>query len=448
MALLIMKHIEDKKRLVLIFIILVLIARLSILIIAYFHSERTLTNDSISYIEPAHYLLHDRVYTYPSALRTPVYPMFLALVYRIFGEDQFYVVVIQVILGLLTIYLTYKLNLELFPDQQNLTGIMLLTFGLESILSPFYVMTETLFTCLLVGVALAFLAYHRTMDYWWLIACGVLTGLTILCRPIALYIPGIILFLLIWQYHHNMKQVVISGAVYMFMISACVVPWIIRNDRVVGVPVVSTITGDSLLFYSANALVAYQHQIGFFDAQKEMYIALDQALSDANLPNNELNRYHMEVFMARGILRQAPVTYFYIHIRDSLKVFLPGTTSLREILGQTDQGIDLWDILQTQGIIPAFREYFQRTYGLQLLLIPFVIILYMTCLGGSVGVFVLMKNRSWFELAILFLPVIYLTILSGPGAYSRFRIPFMPFLSILAGIGIEFVLDKCGKKNK
>lgn len=437
-----------EKNLALFFLAPALILRLSVLLIAWSHPERTLTNDSPSYIEPAQYLLRDAVYTHPSALRTPVYPLFLAVIYGLFGENQFYVVLAQVLLGLLTLYLTYKLSNELFPAQKNLAGILFLAWGSESILSPFYVMTETLFTFLLVCTLLAVLAYFRSSKYSWLVVCGALSGLAILCRPIAVYFPGMILLLLMWEHRQKPAGWLKAGAIYISVALFIVVPWVVRNDRVVGTPVVSTITGDSLLFYSANALVAHQQGVGFFDAQKAMYSALDQALSDADLPNTERNRYNMEMSMARQIILQAPVTYLYVHVRDSLKVFLPGAASLRDALGQADRGVDLWDLLQTQGLSPALTEYFRQTHGLQLLLTPFVLLLFVTCLGGLLGAIVLLKRRSLFALMVLFLPVVYLVIFSGPGAYSRFRIPLMPFLSVLAGIGLGYIEEKYREKFK
>jgi len=437
-----------KEKLVAGFLVLAVLLRLSILVVAYSHPERTLTNDSLSYIEPAQYLLRDGGYTYPSALRTPLYPVFLAMVYGLFGENQFYLVLTQVLIGLITIYLTYLLFHELFPSQNKGTGILLLAFGLESILSPFYVMTETLFTFLLVCILLCFLVYRRTINYWWLAIGGVLTGLAILCRPIAVYFPVVLLLFILWEHRQDFRQWMVSSVIFSFMVLICVFPWIVRNDRVVGVPVVSTITGDSLYFYSANALLAYQQQIGFFESQQVLYPALDQALLDANLQNIESNRYNMEVHMAREIILKEPVTYLYVHLRDSMKIFLPGTASLRDALGQTDQNLDLWDLWQTQGLFSSLKEYFRQTYGVQLILLPFVILLVITCLLGFWGIWVLLRNRNWFELLFLSVPVFYFILLSGPGSYSRFRIPIMPVLSVLAGIGAEYTKNKVMVKMK
>lgn len=440
----------NKERLVAGFLVLAVLLRLSILIVAYFHPERTLTNDSSSYIEPAQYLLRDGAYTYPSALRTPVYPIFLAVIYKLFGESHFFVVLVQTLIGLATIYLTYLLSTKLLPSQKKPIGILFFAFGLESSLGPFYVMTETLFTFLLVCILLCFLIYRQSINinYGWLAVGGVLTGLAILCRPIALYFPAVILLFILWEHRRDFKRWLASSAIYVFMVLICVIPWIVRNNRLLGIPVVSTITGDSLYFYSANALLAHQQQIGFFESQQVLYPALDQALLDANLQNTESNRYRMEVYMARKIILSEPFTYLYVHLRESMKIFLPGTASLRDALGQSEHDLDLWDLLQTQGLFSSLKEYFRQTNGLQLILLPFVILLIVTCLFGFWGMWILLRNKNWFELLVLSMPVFYFILLSGPGSYSRFRIPIMPFLSIVAGIGIETIKNNHGKKAK
>jgi hypothetical protein len=59
----------------------------------------------------------------------------------------------------------------------------------------------------------------------------------------------------------------------------------------------------------------------------------------------------------------------------------------------------------------------------------------MSILGG-LGVLVWIKERSWYELSIISVPVAYLLIMgSGHEAYSRFRLPLMPLMSILASVG-------------
>ena len=433
-----MKHglFENKNKVFLFFLIFVILLRISVLFFAYYYPERTLTNDSPSYLEPARFLLRDHSYTYPSALRTPIYPLFLAGIYSFLGEYPLYVVLAQVVLGLLTIFLTYKISKELFPEKNVLFGVFLLGFGLESILSPFYLMTETLFTFFLVLMILSFLQYKRSSKIYWMLACAGFSALAILCRPIALYFPVLIVFFFIWEHRSKIFQGIKISLVYLLVTIMLVTPWVVRNYYALGLPVVSTITGDSLLFYSANALLAQQKGIPFFASQEQLFEEFEQRVKQEGVPRTEKDLYNLKISMGKQILTQSPVLYLWVHIRDSFKVFLPGTASLNEMLGLPSNSIAFWDTLRTKNLFSALRSYFDQTYGVQLLLLPFIALLFATIWGAIVGSFVLIKDKSWFALSFLLLPILYLVFLSGPGAYSRFRVPIMPFLSILAGIGL------------
>jgi hypothetical protein len=66
----------------------------------------------------------------------------------------------------------------------------------------------------------------------------------------------------------------------------------------------------------------------------------------------------------------------------------------------------------------------------------------MTYLGAVIGCLVLAGRKSVYALALLLLPLIYLLILPGAASNPRFRIPVMPYLCLLAGVGIVFLYLK------
>lgn len=439
---------ESKNKSLLFLLIIIIFLRISVLFFAYAHPERTFTNDSYSYIEPAQFLLRDHAYTHPSTLRTPAYPLFLAGIFALFGERPFFVVLAQVLIGLATIFITYKMSSDLFPGQNGLQGILLLGLGLESILSPFYLMTETLFSFFLVLIAFSLLRYKHSLKIDWALACAVFSALAILCRPIALYLPVLILFFFIWENRQKCSVAIRIGAVYLLITAISVIPWVVRNYHVVGLPIVSSITGDSLLFYSANALRAHEKGITFFESQKQIFEEFEQRATQEGIPYTEKDRYNLKISMGKKIIAHAPVTYLWVHVRDSLKVFLPGTASLNEMMGLPTQSIQFWDVLRTQSPLSALASYFEQSNFAQIILLPFILLLIMTIFGAAVGTLILFKGKNWFALLLLLIPLIYLILLSGPGSYSRFRVPLMPFLSILAGIGLPYMKNLIWRKTK
>jgi len=74
----------------------------------------------------------------------------------------------------------------------------------------------------------------------------------------------------------------------------------------------------------------------------------------------------------------------------------------------------------------------------QLTLVGSGLLLGAVYLGAAVGGLAFARERRWLALALLAVVVAYLTLFSlGAQADSRFRIPMLPFLAVLAGAGLE-----------
>lgn len=63
--------------------------------------------------------------------------------------------------------------------------------------------------------------------------------------------------------------------------------------------------------------------------------------------------------------------------------------------------------------------------------------------------FLLIRERNYFALAFIFLIIFYFLLLqAGPESYSRFRVPIVPYISLLSGLGIHGVLSVMGYYEK
>ena len=178
----------DKTRRWIIFIILLaILLRVGLFIIAFIHPDRMLDTDSGSYLSPAKYFLNSGYYSYPGAMRMPLYPVFIAIIFMLFGDHIIYIGLVQILLGICTIYITYKLGLLLeFSRSASTISASILSLSLESLISPLYVLTDTFFTFLLILTTYVFILYIKRNRLLWLVSASLLTGLVTLCRPIAL----------------------------------------------------------------------------------------------------------------------------------------------------------------------------------------------------------------------------------------------------------------------
>jgi 4-amino-4-deoxy-L-arabinose transferase-like glycosyltransferase len=128
----------------------------------------------------------------PTAIRPPLYPLFLASTYEVFGESPLPAQLIQLALTLLTPFIIYAVMRKLWPRWAyvSLWATMLCPFDV------FYAgahLSETLCaTLLLVGLALPALRPQH-LGAW--IAGGVAFGLCILTRDV--YLPALIVLTIV-----------------------------------------------------------------------------------------------------------------------------------------------------------------------------------------------------------------------------------------------------------
>ena len=119
--------------------------------------------------------------------RAPFYPMFLALVYKVFFYSHLMVKVCQAVVGAVTVVLVYRIGLVLHRPSALLAGFVAAFYG------PFWaaaneVMTEVWFTFWLI-LALWLLVVADSRRHY-LIGAGVVLGLAALTRPVGLILWG------------------------------------------------------------------------------------------------------------------------------------------------------------------------------------------------------------------------------------------------------------------
>jgi len=129
----------------------------------FLHPDRIFAPDSYLYHKLALNLNEKHAFTgdfpvenAPEVFRTPGYPFFLALIYRIFGPHPMAVVVIQVLFGTWIPVLVYRAFGQVLPRTPVFWGSILLSVMPEFAIFSSFLMTETLYE-VVVAIALFFL---------------------------------------------------------------------------------------------------------------------------------------------------------------------------------------------------------------------------------------------------------------------------------------------------
>lgn len=202
--------------------------------------------DAAQYATYAYNLVHHGVYskTYsaesppPDALRSPGYPLIIALAMFIGGLKHFYTIMIyfQMLISTFTVLVTFFLGRRLMPRWAALTAACLVAFSPHLISASGYLLTETTFAFMLLA---AVEAYYRALERnaaMFFLLSAVLFGFAYLINETCLFIPWI--FALCTAYfnkfaeapHAIWKNVRLVG-VMLFIFCLFPAVWMLRNSQ-------------------------------------------------------------------------------------------------------------------------------------------------------------------------------------------------------------------------
>jgi 4-amino-4-deoxy-L-arabinose transferase-like glycosyltransferase len=425
---------KTSSRILIIILVIALFLRLALLIATLPDVSRAITPDTNSYMDYARAITEGDFWAYPSALRTPIYPLFLAL----FQMQIIPAMLGQIAVSLVTIYLTYSLAARIFKDQKiALLAGVLLAFSLESITHTYYLLTETLFTLLFVASVAALMRSRNQHALRWVTVSAVLMAAAILTRPIALVYPVVMAVLLLCEsapWRVRLQKAALFSGVTLLILGI----WVVRNRTVIQLPTISTISADSMLYYNAASLVANQTGQNERDVRQDLGMQVDSLLNTRGLLDTAANRSRLTSELGKQIILSDPVSYAYVHLKSDLNSLLPDT-DLLEILGITSGQKGTLDFIKQHGLWAGIVYYFDGAYGLIFLLVPFILLLCLVYIGFLVGTARLLWQRKFFPLAVLALPILYGILFPGSASNPRFRVPVMPFMVIIAAYGLVYL---------
>jgi 4-amino-4-deoxy-L-arabinose transferase-like glycosyltransferase len=175
----------------------------------------------------------------PTSMRAPLYPAFLAAIYRVFGHDYLIVRLIQCVLGALLCVVVYGIG-----ALWGMPRVGLVAAAITAVYPPFAthfsyyggpdrLTSEGLFMLLLAASAWGLLRLSRDVRHRpWAVTAGVVLGLATLTRPVALLVPAV---LVVWAFvapRRERGQWLRAMAIVCAAFVVTLLPWTLRNYRV------------------------------------------------------------------------------------------------------------------------------------------------------------------------------------------------------------------------
>jgi len=384
-----------------------------------------------------------RPYT-PDVLRTPLYPTFLAVVYLFCDSSKTAVILFQIILGSLTVGLTYLFSLTLLQSRTvAIFAALILALDPLTIMYANMLMTETLFTFFLVAGSVAFAKYFQSPRLIWLFVSAAMFACAALTRPISQYLPLALLPLIsLAAISKQKKSASLRGLLFVSVYFVLIFVWIIRNNYVAGIWTLSGIGESTLVRYTARAVLETAEDLDSGESKTRIESMI---LAPGNIEDSSsAEKARRELQVAARIFKQYPLATVAVYREGMLRwLASPG---LDNICVQLSRVGDVNGCKSGGGKTDAnFIRKLQLKFGemdsVQLTMAVWsTFFLFAMYVLSTIGVYRLVKHRQWYELFSLVIIIAYFFLLSAGGqTTSRFRVPTIPYWSVLAGLGLGWI---------
>lgn len=192
-----------------------------------------------------------------AAHRTPLYPFMLAVIYAVSDHNVPMVYLVQILMDLVCVYLVYRIAQMIFgSDKVGLCSAVLYALYPTFIVNSITLLTETPFTLLILIFVFAFLRACVTQSWGDLSTSALALAASALCRPVTVgFMPLFLLYLFCNARGVDLSIRLRRGAVVLAAFSILVVPWGIRNYRLLGAFVPSTTSVGHHLLYAQTPIV-------------------------------------------------------------------------------------------------------------------------------------------------------------------------------------------------
>jgi len=348
----------------------------------------------------------------------PGFPLIIAVLFALFGENYLAVVILNAIISSLITILIYKLGEEIFNKKVGL---------ISSIWSIFYILHIRYIPTVLKEVLLAFifsliiylfiLETKRCLISWKSLLLPILYGFFIhIDERYFVYFP-ILIFAFIILDNESRKNGIKKATLFLSIVLLLMIPWILRNYYVYKRPIILT----EMTAKFTDRIFGYDEEIKKRDVKSVKQIEFYESITDSILSGMGVKSSGGRVEGIKKGISLGYIPHTYNGLENWYAEFKELWRPIRFNGGYVGGGYRFegpsWSLKHnlTEGL----------TYGI---LLPFFLI----------GLYFVFKSRNKygiFILLIIFTHTIIHTTLAW--ARNRYRIPIDAFIIVIAFYGIQ-----------
>ena len=248
-------RIHDEKRFFFLVVVFAFIIRVAVAV-ATDQLNQGPSGDEVVYNVIAHNILERGEFSVaPGELtshRAPLYPLFLAAVYKVFGAQSYPVArILNALFGAMICGLVYSIGKRIFGDEVGVLGSLVASLDPFLIYYSYLLWTETLFILSTLILVFFFLRMEKDPSTKNFLLGGCLIAFSSLIRPESILLPP---FLFLWgliRLPQRPREVFAKTVVMILAMLAVMSPWIVRNS-LLQKKVILTTTEGGYIFWQIN----------------------------------------------------------------------------------------------------------------------------------------------------------------------------------------------------
>ncbi|MBY0539766.1 glycosyltransferase family 39 protein [Patescibacteria group bacterium] len=296
------------------------------------------------------------------------------------------------------------------------TGTILAVDPTLALLS-FQFYTDTLFLLLFLPWLILTLRYIKQPNIKTLALSAVLLGAAILVRPVAQFLPLIILPLILWHFRKTeRRQGLAHAGIYILLIGAMLTPWVLRNMHEFGVPSLSAQTPFVLYTNLVPAVLSVANGSDFL-SERDSFLTPEEYKGNAITPANGS-----------------------AYTKEALTIALAHPTASAFVVAKS-----LFTFFTNDGFYSFLVQIGHNPDTFMPLLVVarlvWIAITLLALIGAGIYLF---TKRTPQTLLIVFL-VAYFALTSTIAAFGtnpRYRLPVDPIIIALAGVGVTEIITR------
>lgn len=370
----------------------------------------------------------------PELIRTPGYPLFIATVYKIFGENRMAVLVFQALLDAILINIIFFFGKYLWNKNAGLVAAIVYALNLSSFDVVLYLLSDYSFAFLVaivmfIGCKLAKPGRRQILTAF---LFGLAAASATMVRPVFYYW---FIILLAWLLFLTITRRIFWKAALIGILPwiLIVVGWQARNKIMTGDSTFCQIQNVNLYLYRAADILSRKNHVPFETQQSAMKTQADLD----NKGKSDIERFNYMKRHGLAVIKSEPLLLIRTQIGGAAKLLLgPSATNVFKRSGgklEYSRGV-IGDIFR-MSLSEYCRKWLRPHPMLYILLALEYSVLAFVYFSFLKSIWIILRRRESLPIHFFLIGTIlyFIAVCAGIEAYARFRVAIEPLLALYAG---------------